>query len=351
MLISINPWDLSGSHAAQTSHFNQNLIARRCDAITSETRCAPHCSEKIHREVQQQSLFWAMPALLCPLAPLLRGAVLEDASSKHICTNSVWRKLFAFAHLRGGGTDHVEKERGKEAHSTMQGQLYSGLAKLSEARNEADESIPSDAVSWGSDASEWIDPEIEAQTHYSDQRGHEDPENVAAIKQQTAGSGDGATSSTASAVQSGRKRTHKTASAHEGASRTAPSSRAPSPADGGGQLSKRHAADSDRQQQHDGSADAFDARYAADAEAELVERPSERPLGDAPQFALLPNGQREHLVSRHEAKPGAIYASLHHYISILLCVSLHYYILVSLCYHVYVASRHEAQPGAIYASL
>ena len=292
ILISINPCDLSGSHAAQNSHFNQNPIVTRCDASTAEKRCARYFS--------------------LPLAPLLRGAVLEDASSKHIGTNSVWRPhlLFAFAHLRGGGTDDVEKERGKEAHSTMQGQLYSGLAKLSEARNEADESIPSDAVSWGSDASEWHDSEIEAQTHYSAQRGHEDPEKVAAMEQQTPGSGDGATSSTASAVQSGRKRTHKTASALEGASRTALSSRAPSPADGGGQLSKRHAADSDRQQQHDGSADAFDARYAADAEAELVERPSERPLGDAPRFNLLPNGQREHLVSRHEAKPGAIYASL-----------------------------------------
>jgi hypothetical protein len=348
ILLSINPWNMSGSHAAQTSHFNQNPIVRRCDAITAESRCARHCSEKIHREVQQQSLFWAMPALLCPLPPLLRGAVLEDASSKHICTNSVWRKLFAFAHLRGGGTDDVETERGKEAHNTMQGQLYSGLAKLSEARNEADESIPSEAVSWGSDASEWYDPEIEAQTHYSAQRGHEDPANVAVIE--TPGSGAGATSSTASAVQSGRKRTHKTANAHEGASCTAPSSRAPSPADGGGQLSKRHATDSDGQQQHDGSADAFDARYAADAEAELVERPSERPLGDAPQFALLPNGQREHLVSRHEAKPGAIYASVYHYISILLCVSLYYCIYVSLCYHIYVAFRHEANSGAIHAS-
>jgi len=264
-----------------------------------------------------------MPALLCPSAPLLRGAVLEDASSKQIGTNSVWRKhlLFAFAHLRGGGTDDVEKEWGKEANSAMQGQLYSGLAKLSEARNEADESIPSDAVSWGSDASEWHDSEVDAQTHYSAQRGHEDPEKAAAIKQQTPGSGDGATSSTASAVLSGRKRTHKAANALEDASRTAPSSRAPAPADGGGQLSKKHAADSDRQQQHDASADAFDARYAADAEAELVERPFERPLGDAPLFTLLPNGQREHLVSRHEAKPGAIYASLYHYISILLCVS------------------------------
>ena len=41
-------------------------------------------------------------------------------------------------------------------------------------------------------------------------------------------------------------------------------------------------------------------------EDERVAHPEHAALGDVPRFKTLPSGRREHLVSRHDAKPGML---------------------------------------------
>jgi len=53
-------------------------------------------------------------------------------------------------------------ERGEDECQALRDALAAELAKMAADRTDAEESIPSDAVSWGSDASEWHDSDLAA---------------------------------------------------------------------------------------------------------------------------------------------------------------------------------------------
>jgi hypothetical protein len=174
-------------------------------------------------------------------------------------------------------------ERGEDESQALRDALAAELAKMEADRTDAEESVPSDAVSWGSDASEW---------HVSDLAANE-PASRAEMSGQASSSSldDRSARSAAPAIAvTGRKRER------------GGSARADERLEGESKRPNRvpertqSASSGSRSRLHPGR----------EGQKGKVSRHEAQAVGNAPRIRELPHGQRENLVTRDEAKAGKL---------------------------------------------
>jgi hypothetical protein len=173
-----------------------------------------------------------------------------------------------------------EWEGGEDDSQALRDALAAELAKIAADRTDADESVPSDAVSWGSDASEWQDSDLAA---------NEQASRAEVSGQASSSSLDDRRARSAAPViaLTGRKR-------ERGGSARADE-----------QLESESKRVSERTQSAN-SGSRSRLHPGREGQEGKVSRPEAEAVGNAPRILELPHGRREHLVTRHEATAGKL---------------------------------------------